>query len=90
MRFGKFYSHSFKKEFQQINIINAEKLYNEGKDIYVHPCNMCFDNVWQTPCKININDNFWGAEDFRGRISDYKYYNCDNERGKYPNFFIAI
>ena len=25
---------------------------------------------------------------FENVINDYRYYNCDNERGKYPIFFI--
>lgn len=88
--FGKFYSHDYHMTFQQINIRKAEKLYRDGVDIYVHPCNMLFDSVWQSPYKMNIKDSMWGSENFNARINDYKYYNCDNERGKYPHFFIVL
>lgn len=88
MKFGKFYSHSLKANVKQINKTLAKKLYNSGKSIYVLQCNMIFDNVWQSPYLINIKDDMWGAENFDGRINDYTYYNCDNERGKYPCFFV--
>lgn len=90
MKHGTFYSHDLKAKVKQINKTQAKKLYNNGESIFIHPCNMIFDNMWQIPYKININDNMWGAENFDGRISDYTYYNCDNERGKYPNFFVVV
>lgn len=89
MKFGRFYSHTLKATVKQINKTLARKLYDSGKSIYVHPCNMIFDSVWQSPYCINVKDNIWGAENFDGRINDYMYYNCDNECGKYPCFFIV-
>lgn len=90
MKFGTFYSHDLKSVVKQINKTTARKLYNSGESILVHPCNMLFDNVWQSPYNINIKDDIRGAENFDGRINDYTYYNCDNYRGKYPCFFIII
>ena len=36
-----------------------------------------------------FEDNaFTCGSTFRQLVNDFKYYNCDNERGKYPIFFI--
>ena len=38
-----------------------------------------------------IEDNaFTCGSTFKQVVNDFKYYNCDNERGKYPIFFIEV
>jgi hypothetical protein len=54
---------------------------------------MRVSNVWQSPMPFNkkaIEDNaFLMNSTFEDIVNDFRYYNCDNERGKYPIFFVA-
>lgn len=82
------------KKAKQVNIKFAEKAYNEGKQLWLHPCNMRVDNPWQSPMPLNKadvdNNAFTNGSSFSAMVNDYKYYNCDNERGKYPIFFVEV
>ena len=57
---------------------------------------MIFDGVWQCPFETNKKSDFFinsiSSEEkwFELLCSDYRYYNCDNERGKYINFFKEV
>ena len=62
----------------------AEIRYKTNQDVYILPCNMNPDNVWQRP--INM---FYPGRDFDQVVNEYSYYNCDNERGKYPAYYIT-
>ena len=88
MRQGEFYCHNLKATIVQITITKARRLYNEGKAIYLQSCNMRFNNMWQSACPISKSAEQWAEQDFDRTVNEYTYYNCDNERGKYPNFFI--
>lgn len=88
MKFGEFYSETFGWTMEQINKTIARKLYAEGKTIYLISCNMRFDNVWQLPFPMHISDGADSSDSFDDRVNKYIYYNCDNERGKYPCFFV--
>ena len=43
--------------------------------------------MWQGPFMINKRDS---DISFENKVNYFTYYNCDNERGKYPVFFIEI
>lgn len=81
-----FYSETFKASMLQVTKTQAKKLFEQGKTIYLHPCKMRFDNVWQSP--IPISDSTWDSWDFDKYVSNFEVYNCDGERGKYAHFFI--
>lgn len=55
---------------------------------------MRIDNPWQHPmplCTSDVeNNSFTIGSTFKAMVNDFKYYNCDNERGKYPIFFVEI
>lgn len=89
MKYGKFYSNKLLATMQQINITKARKLYNEGVTVYILQCNMIFDNIWQSPYGMNINDNI-STTNFDYRVIEYRSYNCDTQRGLYPVFFVKV
>lgn len=72
---------------KQVNKTTARKLYNEGKTVYLQSCNMSLNNPWQSPCRIvsKVYDNT-----FDSAVNAFQYYNCDNERGRYANFFVEV
>lgn len=77
---------------KQVTAPMAKKAYEEGKTIWMHPCMMRVNNVWQSPMptsKKRVEDNaFTCGSTFENIVNDFRYYNCDNERGKYPIFFV--
>ena len=75
------------KKVKQVNKIAAKNAYERGETVYLLSFNMCPNNMWQSPCPVNKNKDVYNST-FENVINDYRYYNCDNERGKYPIFFI--
>tara|TARA_R110002111_G_scaffold249679_1_gene313686 strand:- start:10029 stop:10301 length:273 start_codon:yes stop_codon:yes gene_type:complete len=73
-------------EVKQINKVLAEKIYNKGEPIYLHPNNMLLNNIWQNPIRL---DNKYGF-DFKKFVNNFEYYYCNNQRGKYTIFFKII
>ena len=76
---------------KRINKTVARKMYNEGKDVLFIPCN-CNPNrdVWGL--SIWENKDNWGQfpdfDAFDTLVLTYISYNCNNELGKYPAFYI--
>lgn len=97
---------------KQISKRKAEKLFIEGKTVYLQSSNMHPFGVWQSLCPIQFDlsrkessielNNKLAAqnlplstlEDEKGQfeylVNSYQWYNCDNERGKYANFYANI
>lgn len=88
MRHGEFYCNSMKCSIVQIAKQRARRLYEQGKTIYLQSCNMRFNTMWQSACPISKSTEQWEEQDFDKTVNEYTYYNCDCERGKYPNFFV--
>lgn len=78
----------------------AEKLYNDGKPVYMLPCKCRLDNMWIQPYKAEAekviytplhNDGFNAVVprnyNFDTVVNCYTYYNCNNELGRYPAFY---
>lgn len=72
----------------KVNKAHAERLYNSGHTIFIHPCKMRLNNMWQSPYQAQRNEQH--PEEFKKVDAQYTYYNCDNERGKYPNYFAVL
>lgn len=65
----------------------AERRYNTKQEVYILPCNLNPENVWQKPALIKQNGLF--LEPFENVVNHFIYYNCDRERGKYPAYYIS-
>lgn len=87
MRRGEFYCHTLKTTIVQIAKQRARRLYEQGKTIYLQSCNMRFNTMWQSACPMSKESCQWGEHTFDSLVNEYIYYNCDQERGKYPNYF---
>ena len=83
-----FYSHYLECRIKQISKRTARKLWDEGREIYLHSSNMMFDNVWQHPMPAGKDYYSFVGYTFDQVCSSYKCYNCDNERGRYIHFFV--
>lgn len=59
----------------------ARKLFNEGTEIYLCPCNMRVD----TAIKVKKTDS---RNDFDKLVNEFAYYNCNSERGRYTSYYV--
>jgi hypothetical protein len=85
----KFYSTRYKCEIQQIRKDTARKLFNAGVSIFMMASNMIFDNVWSVPMQTDKSHLGW-HQNFDSICNEFKYYNCDCERGYYPRFYVKV
>lgn len=69
---------------KKINKVQAKKLWDVGEAFWMTACNM------RPYAGILIDykrfDEFNG--DFEKLYNTFSYYNCDNERGRYPAFYV--
>lgn len=73
------------KQYKRIQKRTAAKLYNAKKELYIipHKCNI--NSIWLTGCEI-INNGL----PFEQLINNFIYYNCNNELGKYPAYYMEM
>lgn len=84
----KFYSNKLQCQVQRVSKRKAESLFNNGKLIFLQSCNLRFDSVWQTPMAIDRLNRYNAT--FSQIVNEYKYYECDNVRGRYPHYFVMV
>ena len=73
------------KQMKKITKVTARKLYNEGKELWITACNM------RPETGILIGSaSFERMADipFDTMVNSFTYYNCDNERGRYPAYYV--
>ena len=73
------------KQMKKITKVTARKLYNEGKEFWITACNM------RPETGILIGSaSFERMADipFDTMVNSFTYYNCDNERGRYPAYYV--
>lgn len=64
----------------------ARKLFNEGHELIIIPCNCSPNGVWLKGfriCKTNLENS-----DFDRLINEFEYYNCNSELGRYTHYYI--
>lgn len=76
---------------KQISKAAARKLYIAGQEIYLQSSNMYPFGIWQQLCPIKADaDREANDKQFTIIINEYRYYNCDSERGSYVHFYTCI
>lgn len=83
-----FYDHKLDQRMQQISIRKARKLYEKNVELFLTASNMRFNNPWTRPMPLQKSRRY-ERDTFDGICSEFRYYNCDNERGKYIHFYVA-
>lgn len=78
------------KTYRQIRKDTARKLFAAGKEIALLQCKanpfyIFNDFITISPEDFPHNER---NEKFNSYISWYEWYNCNNELGKYANFFV--
>lgn len=69
----------------KINKTHARTLWNSGTRFWITACNM------PIYCGLLIDPLRLGSEfsSFDALVNAFIYYNCDNERGRYPHFYTV-
>lgn len=71
--------------FTRLSKPSARKLHSKGKEIFIFPCNMRFENPWVKPSAIPTDENF---DRF---VMYFEHYNCVNKRtGQYAAFYTRL
>ena len=69
---------------KKINKVQAKKLWDVGESFWMIACNMRpYAGILIDYKRFN---EFNG--DFEKLYNAFSYYNCDNERGRYPAFYV--
>lgn len=69
---------------ERINKRIARKLFNEGKTLWITACNMRPEQGLLMNAGTYENE----LSDFDTFVNSFTYYNCNNETGRYPAFYI--
>lgn len=70
---------------EKINKTRARALWLSGTPFWITACNMRPEaGLLIDP--LRIIDDF---SDFESLVNAFMYYNCDNERGRYPHYYTA-
>lgn len=69
----------------RVDKTTARTLYKTGRYARVHfcPVNLNPESPWELLWNPPNNDI-----PFDQLVNEYSYYNCDNERGRYPAFYV--
>ena len=66
----------------------AESLYKTRQDFYMCPCNLNPDNAWIIlKCSPSLYEEYKGKT-FTTLVNEFTYYNCNNQLGYYPAFYM--
>ena len=72
----------------QVNKRTAEKLINNGYAIRMIPCKLRLSQIWFEPAVVTFDKLAEWNTDFTKFVNEYTYYNCNNEVGKHPSYFL--
>ena len=71
--------------YKQINKAAARKLYAAHVPFIIVPCNMRPDSMFA----VHMNPEWTKMYDsFDFLYNSFSYYNCNNEAGRYPRFYV--
>jgi len=75
------------KRYRRIRKDVARRKFKEGETIHLLASNLRFGSMfWHTGWPIGKNHLY--PNDFDSHVRDYVWYNCDNESGYYPSYYI--
>lgn len=75
---------------KRINKRRAQREYEQGKTVYLLPCNCGLLSVWIHPCPIKQSEEQWSGDSFNSRVNEFQYYNCNYETGYYPHYYVEV
>lgn len=64
--------------------IKARLRKGEKLTIGMIPCKANIESNWISPCWVTVSSAF----EFDAKVAEYTYYNCNNQLGNYPHYYI--
>lgn len=83
-------SEFFYSEYIRVDKRQAFNRFKKGQDIYLLASKLNPNNIFQAPSRIVLDtlpDADSAEVQFDNYISNYRYYNCDEERGLVVRFY---
>lgn len=70
--------------FIRVSKYEAKQRYNAGEAIRICACNMSPVSIWGCygDCCLEADGEFETV------VNAFRYYNCDNETGRYPAYYV--
>ena len=68
---------------KKINKAVARRMYKEGKPFTIVPCKCSPSSQFAVHMKSG-----WTWRDFNNFYNEFLFYNCNNETGRYPAFYM--
>lgn len=68
---------------KKINKVVARRMYKEGKSFIIVPCKCSPSSQFAVHMKSG-----WMWRDFNNFYNEFLFYNCNNETGRYPAFYV--
>jgi hypothetical protein len=86
--------------YKQVQKRTAERMFSEGKTIYIIHCKANPYSPWIQFCdlsqeRLQLKDDYVpecdgiSTELFRKQINAFEYYNCNSELGTYASYYIT-
>ena len=75
------------KTIRRVSRRTARRLFEEGKAIYVYTCLANPHSPWNQPSIWTKGAN---ALSFTAHDNAFSYYNCNNEMGRYPAYYVEV
>lgn len=75
------------ENYVRITKKQAATRYENNQNIYLLPCKMNPENMYQKPMQFNRMNS--KHNNFDSIINSYEYYNCNYELGYYVAFYIT-
>lgn len=76
------------RKYERITKNQARKLFNAGNSFVMVPCKCRLFTMWGLDCFIDGYDERESGRTFDTIINMFTYYNCNNELGYYPAFYV--
>ncbi len=79
-------------KWQRVNKTTARKAYDAGDAVHLAPCNLMPFGPWHIGMTIKAEptDSPTYEGEFAERIQAFTYYNCTNETGRYPAYYLEV
>lgn len=87
------YTHTYKNikfQFERVTKKTARAAYRAGLTVLWCPVNLAPFTSWGLEMPINAQN--WNCDNktFDEVLNEYTFYNCNNETGKYPAYYIPV
>ena len=70
----------------RVNKQKAKRLYHQGVELTLLPCNVPLNNLWIAGHTFNIQQ--MEHREFDKIVNSFEFYNCSRELGRYTAFYV--